>query len=62
MLYAQYVKLRDANHMTDYYVAKQTRLARANFTLWKAGKCKPSRSSLERLSRFFNVPINYFYE
>ena len=62
MLYGQYVKLRDANHMTDYYVAKNTGLARANFTQWKAGTHKPSRASLERLSRFFDVPVNYFYE
>lgn len=61
-LYENYAKLRDKNHMTDYYVSKQTGLNRSNFTSWRKGTSKPSRLSLESLSRFFDVPVNYFYE
>lgn len=61
-LYDNYAKLRDKNHMTDYYVSKKTGLNRANFTAWRKGTAKPSRNSLDCLSKFFDVPVNYFYE
>lgn len=60
-MYERYVALRDKAHYTDYYVSKSTGINRACFTLWKKGATKPSRASLERLSRFFKVKINYFY-
>ena len=61
IVYENYAKLRDKNHMTDYCVSQKTGVNRANFTQWRKG-VKPSRRSLEKLSRLFKVPVNYFYE
>lgn len=60
IVYNNYEKLRNENHMTDYYVSKITGLNRANFTAWRKG-VNPSRASIERLAKFFKKPINYFY-
>ncbi len=60
--YLNYAKLRDKEHLTDYYVSKKTGLNRSIISLWKSGATKPSLNSLEKLSKFFNVPISYFYE
>lgn len=60
--YLNYVKLRDANYMTDYAVGKRAGINRANFTQWKKGKAAPSRNSLEKMAKLFDVPVNYFYE
>lgn len=60
--YANYVKLRDSNYMTDYCVSKQANINRAAFTNWKQGKARPSRRSLEKLAQLFDVDIKYFYE
>lgn len=61
-VYDNYAKIRDENHMSDYYVAKKTRFNRAIFYFWKTGKQKPTRTSVERLAAFFDVPVEYFYQ
>lgn len=60
--YLNYEKLRDKNHMTNYAVCKRAGINRAAMSQWKLGNAKPSLNSLEKLSAFFNVPVNYFYE
>lgn len=60
-VYENYAKLRDKNHMTDYYVAKKINAGRAMFTFWRRGT-KPTRASIDKLAEFFGVPANYFYE
>lgn len=60
--FLNYTKLRDKNHMTDYAVAKRAGINRACFTQWGKGNSKPSLNSLEKLAKYFDVPVNYFYE
>ena len=60
-IYENYAKLRDKNHMTDYYVGKKAKLSRSMFTHWRKG-VKPTRASIDTLAEFFSVPANYFYE
>ena len=60
--YLNYEKLRDKNHMTNYAVCKRANINRAAMTQWKKGNAKPSLNSLEKLAKYFGVPVNYFYE
>ena len=60
-VYKNYAKLRDKNHMSDYYVGKKANIPRAIFTYWRKGG-KPNRGSVDKLAAFFGVPANYFYE
>lgn len=61
-IYLNYEKLRDKNHMTNYAVCKRAGVSKATMTKWKHGLAKPSLNSLEKLSAYFDVPVNYFYE
>lgn len=61
IVYKNYERLRDENHMTDYYVSKKTHINRSCFTSWRKGTA-PSRNSLERLAEFFGVKCNDFYK
>ena len=61
-IYANYAKLRDKNHMTDYAVAKRAKVNRGAMSQWKKGATSPSRTSLEKLADYFGVSVNYFYE
>lgn len=61
-VYDNYAKIRDKNHMSDYYVGKKTNFNRSIFYFWKKGVQKPTRESVERLAAFFKVPVEYFYE
>ena len=60
--YENYAKLRDENYMTDYAVSKRAGINRANFTQWRKGNTAPSYNSLEKLAKYFNVPVKYFFE
>lgn len=60
--YENYARLRDKNHMTDYAVSKRAGVNKACFSKWGRGISNPSLRSLEKLSEYFNVPVNYFYE
>ena len=52
--YDSYVKAREKLNFTDYYVSKSTGISRSTFTQWKKGEIKPSKTTLERLNRFFS--------
>lgn len=61
-IYANYAKLRDKNHLTDYAVSKRAKINRSAFSQWKKGATSPSRTSLEKMAEYFGVSVNYFYE
>lgn len=60
--YERYVKLRDKNHMTDYYVSQKTGISRAAFTQWKHQNTTPTRRTIDTLAQFFGVNALVFYE
>lgn len=60
--YQKYAELRDYNHMTDYYVGGKAKINRGAISQWKTGKSLPRRTTIDKLSAFFKVPANYFYE
>lgn len=55
--YESYVMERDKHHFTDYYVSKQTGISRSTFSQWKKGEITPSKSTFERINRFFSSGI-----
>lgn len=61
-MYERYAQLRDERGLTDYAVAKETGVATATLSCWKAGEYKPKTDKLLALARFFGVPIEYFLE
>lgn len=61
-LYQKYVKLRDGVGVSDYEVAKQTRVSTATLTNWKYGRYTPKFDKLLALAKYFDVPVGYFAE
>lgn len=60
MLYEKYKELLDRTNKTSYQVSKETGISQTAFSNWKAGRSEPGIESLRRLSKYFNVPIEYF--
>lgn len=61
-MYSKYAKLRDSKCITDYRVAKETGITKSTFSDWKSGRSAPGVTKLLLLSKYFNVPIEYFLE
>lgn len=62
ILYEKYKKLLDKSNKTSYQVAKETGISQTAFSNWKSGRSEPGLESLSKLSKYFNVPIEYFLE
>lgn len=60
--YQKYSALRDRKEITDYQVAKDTGISKSTFSDWKAGRYQPKQDKLYLLSKYFDVPIEYFIE
>lgn len=61
-MYAKYVELRDAKGVTDYEVAKQTKVSTSTLTNWKYGRYTPKIDKIKILADYFGVSIEYFLE
>lgn len=68
-MYLKYIELRDAAGISDYKVAKETGLSTAQLSCWKKnyetnGKegYNPKVDKLQKIAKYFNVPIEYFLE
>lgn len=60
MNYERYAKLRDCKGLTDYKVAKESGVNAAILYSWKCGRWAPGLGTLQKLSDYFNVSIDYF--
>lgn len=56
-MYEKYARLRDANGMTDYAVAKLTGISPSTLTDWKKGRTVPKVDKLKILAELFGVTI-----
>ena len=57
-MYKKYEALRDARHMTNADVARETGIGPSTFTDWKMGKiAAPRIEKLAKIAKLFNVPI-----
>ncbi|MCL2250201.1 MAG: helix-turn-helix domain-containing protein [Oscillospiraceae bacterium] len=52
-------ELRKQVNMTQKELAKQLQIADSTLSYWEMGKYEPDTNALMKLSRFFNVPIDY---
>jgi len=59
-MYAKYAKLRDEKGLTDYRVATDTGISANTISDWKNGNCNPSFKSVELLSNYFGVSLDYW--
>jgi transcriptional regulator with XRE-family HTH domain len=60
MVYERYAKLRDSKGLSDYKVAKESGVNPAIIYSWKVGRWSPGLGSLQKLSKYFGVSIEYF--
>lgn len=61
-VYEKFESLLAEKNVTAYQVSKATGIGQSTFTDWKTGRSKPGVEKLHRISKFFNVPIEYFLE
>lgn len=61
-MYKKFEQLLKKNKITAYRVAKATGIPASTFTDWKSGRSKPKIGKLMLLSKYFNVPIEYFLD
>jgi len=52
-------ELRKKQNMTQKELAKQLQIADSTLSYWEMGKYEPDKEALIKLSRFFEVPIDY---
>ncbi len=62
MSYEKFEKLLDERNVTAYQVSKATGIYTSTFADWKSGRSKPKLPKLQKLSKYFNVPLEYFVE
>lgn len=57
----QFSKLCDATRKSPNAVAKDIGISSGSITAWKNGRV-PFYDTIERLAKYFNVPVSYFYD
>lgn len=58
-MYEKYAKLRDLRKVKDAQVAAATGIPRSTFTDWKNKRSQPGPAKIEKIARFFSVPIDF---
>ena len=61
-MYKKFEDLLVKNDTTPYKVSKATGISTATLSDWKRGRSTPKLDKLLILSKFFNVPLEYFLE
>ena len=59
-LYEKFEKLLKKKHVTAYQVAKETGIATATLSNWKAGNYTPKADKLKKLADYFGVSVDVF--
>lgn len=59
-MYEKIAVLLEKNNKTAYRVAKETGIPEVAFSNWKHGRNQPSLNALIKLSKYFDVPLDYF--
>lgn len=58
--YKKFEELCNENNVTAYQVSNVTGVATSTLSMWKKGKYVPKINKIQKLAKFFNVPISYF--
>lgn len=61
-MYKKIQKLLKKHNKTAYQAAMETGISQTAFSNWKSGRTKPDLGSLYTLSKYFDVPIEYFLD
>ena len=61
-MYKKLEKLMKKKGVTAYRVAKDTGISKTSLMDYKSGKSHPKLDNLIILSKYFNVPLDYFLE
>lgn len=61
-MYKKYTEIRDRKGVTDGRVSKDTGIPKSTFSDWKSGRSRPGVDKLYTLSKYFEVPMEYFME
>ena len=61
-MYKVFERLLEENHKTVYQVSKDTGVATATLSEWKAGTYQPKIDKLMLIADYFNVPVTVFLE
>lgn len=59
-MYEKYLALKTKKGVTDYEVAKETGVSTVTLSHWKQGRYTPKVDKLLAISKYFDVPIEYF--
>ena len=62
MSYKRFAELLAKNNVTAYKVAKATGISTATLTEWKNGTYTPKADKLILIAKYFNVPLEFFYQ
>ena len=62
MSYKNFEELLRINDTTVYRVAKETGIPASTFSDWKTGRSTPKTEKLKKISRFFDVPLEYLLD
>lgn len=60
--YDKFAALLEQTNKSAYKVCKETGLQSSMFSFWKSGKSTPKPDKIEKIAKYFNVPMAYFYD
>lgn len=60
--YEKFRELLDERNLTPYAVSKETGIPSTCLADWKSGRSKPKSDKLYILAKYFNVPMEYFFD
>lgn len=58
-MYEIFIQLMESRKLTPYKVSKDTGITQATLSRWKTGKASPSIETLQLLSNYFGVTVDY---
>ena len=61
-MYSKFEELLQKSNKTTYRVAKDIGISSVTFTDWKKGRSQPKVDKLQKIAKYFDVPIGYFIE
>lgn len=61
-MYQKLCALLEKTGDTPYRVSKETGISQTAFSNWKSGISDPGTKSLAALAKYFDVPMEYFFD
>lgn len=58
-MYERYCQLRDAKHVKDADVARNTGIPKSTFSDWKSGKSTPKQDKLKKIAKYLEVSLEF---